>query len=492
MSASESQTEATEPPVARVAVKSIVWSGLSFGVTKVLVFITTLLLARLLAPTDFGIVAAGLTIIAYLEIILDLGIGAALIYEQEKGVSSRVHTAFTLNLGICVTMFVIGWISAPWLAEFFHTPGQENVYRALFVFLILRGLGQIHDAILKRDLQYKRRAAVEISRGVTRVAVSVPMALMGFGVWSIVVGLLASELCGTALNWLLVPYRPRIQLDRSTVPALLRFGLAVTALKVFAEIGTNSDYLVVGHRMGPTELGYYNLAFRIPEMVLSNAYWVFSSIAFPVYAKTRSSGQHDLGVTMLRVLRLSTLFGLTVGAVIALCARDLVSVALGPHWQPIIVPLIILSIAMGLQSIGYASGDIFPALGRPGLLLAINTPLTFVLLAGFIIASYHGLAAVAAVHLGFTMVYGALRLIMGSRLTKTPLKEAFTAMRPAVCATAGIVALALPVRLFMPSGVGALVAILLAAAVGGLAGLLLGGRDAIAELRSVAAHATAR
>lgn len=484
--------DADDKPLGQTAVKSMLWSGLSFGFTRIVVFATTLILAKLLVPEDFGVVAAALTVIAYLEIVLDLGIGAAVIYEQEKGVTARLNTAFTMSLIMCVGLTALGWFAAPWLAAFFHTPGQEAIYQALFIFLLLRGVSQIHDAMLKRDLRFRRRAAVDISRGVVRAAVSIPLALTGFGAWAIVAGVLASELVGSALNWILVPFRPRLHLDKSAASTMLHFGLAVTALKVVSEIGTNSDYLVVGNRLGPTQLGYYNLAYRIPEMILGGAYWVFSSVAFPIYAKARDVVANDLGVAMLRVLRLSCLFGFTVGTTLALASRDLVSTLLGTTWLPIVLPLAILSLTMGLESMGYASGDIFPAVGKPGLLLLLNIPLTILLVIGFLMTTSYGIAAVAAVHLGFTMIYGISHLILGCRVTQTSVRESLSAMRPALFATAGVVLAALPVLLLTETGPLALAAILTASLLGAGAGLLLGGRDAVAEIVAVARHAIAR
>lgn len=476
----------------RTAVKSLLWAGLGFASTRITVFVTTLLLAKLLVPEDFGVVAAALAVVAYMEIILDLGIGAAVIYEQEAGVTERLNSAFTMGVIGCVALTILGWVATPWLAAFFHTPGQESIYRALFLFLLLRGVSQVHDAILKRDLRYRRRSAVEISRGIARAAVSIPLALTGFGAWAIVWGILASEVTGSVLNWVLVPFRPRLRLDRTVAKAMLQFGLAVTALKVVSEIGMNSDYLVVGNRLGPTELGYYNLAYRIPEMILGAAYWVFSSVAFPVFSRTHRLDASDLGETMLKVLRLSCLFGFTVGTVLALTSRDVVTSILGPQWLPVVAPLTILSLAMALDSIGYASGDIFPAVGRPGLLLAINLPLTVLLVGGFVAASSHGSAAVATVHLMFTVLYGPLRLVLGCRLAKTSVRTGISAMRPALCVAVGIVALALPVRLFTDAGLGSLAAIVAASVVGAAAGLVIGGRDAIPEVRAVVRHALSR
>lgn len=476
----------------RTAVKSLLWAGLGFALTRVTLFVTTLILAKLLVPEDFGVVAAALAVIAYMEIVLDLGIGAAVIYEQEHGVSDRLNSAFTVGLIGCVGLTALGWVATPWLAALFHTPGQESIYRALFVFLLLRGVSQVHDAILKRDLRYRRRAAVDISRGVIRAAVSIPLALTGFGAWAIVAGILAGEAAGSTLNWILVPFRPRLQLDRSAVQAMLQFGLSVTALRVVSEIGMNSDYLVVGNRLGPVELGYYNLAYRIPEMVLGAAYWVFSSVAFPVFSRTRRLNGGNLGATMLKVLRLSCLFGFTVGIGLAMTSRDLVSIVLGDQWLPVVAPLTVLSLAMALDSIGYASGDIFPAVGRPGLLLAINLPLIFLLVGGFLVAATHGIVAVATVHLLFTVVYGPIRLVLGCRLTKTSVREGLSAMRPALCAAAGIVVLTLPIRLCTDAGLASLAAILVAGALGAGVGLLIGGRDAIREVCIVTRHALAR
>src|SRR4051794_14772189 len=162
------RAELPEPvsDLGRTAVKSLLWAGLGFAFTRITVFVTTLMLAKLLVPEDFGVVAAALAVVAYLEIILDLGIGAAVIYEQEDGVTERLNSAFTMGVIGCVALTILGWVATPWLAAFFHTPGQESIYRALFLFLLLRGVSQVHDAILKRDLRYRRRTAVEISRGI--------------------------------------------------------------------------------------------------------------------------------------------------------------------------------------------------------------------------------------------------------------------------------------------------------------------------------------
>lgn len=470
----------------REAVKNFSWAAISFGGNRFVVFLSTLVLARLLAPRDFGVVAAGLAVIAYLEVALDLGVSSALIYEQEKGVTERVQTAFTLNVLVSALLFLIGFLAAPSVARFFRVPGEEDLFRALSLFLLIRGAGQVHDAILKRDLLFRKRTLVEALRAVVRAGVAIWLALLGYEAWSIVWGFLAGELVGTVVSWVLVPLRPSWGFDRMTARTLLGFGSSVVGIKILAEIGTNADYLVVGNRLGPDQLGYYSIAFRLPELLISNIFWVFSSVAFPVYSKTRALGPSAFRTSMLRALTLATLFGFPMGAGLALVARDAVMVLFSPRWAPAIVPMVLISLAFGVSSVGFASGDIFPALGKPGALLKIDAPLTVILVVAFVLVAPHGLAAVAWVHLVLTLLYALVRLVVANRLVGSSLSENFRAMRAGLCLTAGIVTFALPVRLATTAGFGALLATIAAGSVGGLVGLLLSGRSTIGDLRSLA------
>ncbi|MFN2555470.1 MAG: lipopolysaccharide biosynthesis protein [Nitriliruptorales bacterium] len=470
----------------RDAVKNFTWAAVSFGGNRFVVFLSTLVLARLLAPRDFGVVAAGLAVIAYLEVGLDLGVSSAPIYEQEEGVTERVQTAFTLNVFVSAVLFLLAVAAAPGFAHFFRVPGEDNLFRVLSLFLLIRGAGQVHDAILKRDLLFRKRTLVEVLRAVVRAGVAIWLALLGYEAWSIVWGFLAGELAGTVASWALVPLRPTWNFDRTAANTLLKFGSSIVGIKLLAEIGTNADYLVVGNRLGPDELGYYSIAFRLPELLISNIFWVFSSVAFPVYAKTRALGAGAFRTSMLRALALATLFGFPVGTGLALVARDAVLVLFSPKWAPAIVPMVLISLAFGVSAIGFASGDIFPALGKPGALLKIDAPLTVILVVAFVLAAPHGTVAIAWVHLVLAILYALVRLAIANRLVGSSMTENLRAMRAGLCLAIGIAAFALPVRLTTTPGIGALLLIVLAGSGGGLVGLLVSGRATIGELRNLA------
>lgn len=472
------------------AVRGFAWAALSYVGTRLVLFATTIALTRLLAPREFGVVAAGLAVVVFLEVGLDLGVGASLVYEQERGITQRVQTAFTVNLAVAAVLTAAAELAAPAIATLFRVPDAVGLLRVLFLYLLVRGAGQVQDAVLRRDLGFRSRALVEVSRAVVRAGVTIPLAAGGSGAWSIVLGLLAGEIVATALASALVRFRPTFTLDRSALRSLVGFGLAVFALKVVDAIALDSDYVVVGARLGPTELGYYTVAYRLPELLLLSVYWIFSTVAFPVYARYREQGAAALAGAMLRALRLITLFSFPAGLGLALASRDTVLVLFGERWLPAAAPMALISLMTALSSIGYASGDIFAATGRPGTLLALNVPVTAVMVGVMVAVAPYGITAVAAVHLGVNVMYAPARVVLAARRVGVSLGASLAALRPGCWAAAGVLVTAGPVRLLHEPGATALVATVVMGAVGGLAAVWVGDRTALREVlalrRSVA------
>ncbi len=474
------------------AVRGFLWSALSFGGNKLFVFVSTLVLTRLLAPESFGVVAAGLTVIAYLEVLLDLGLSSALVHEQASGHGRSVHAAFTVNVATCTLLAVANFLCAPALADFFRVPGAANVFRSLSIYMLLRGVGAVQDALLKRDLRFREKAAADLTRAIIRGGLGVGLALAGWGVWSLVIAFLFAEAGGTTVAWLRTRYRPMLAYDWTTVRPLLLFGAPVAALQLLSELSTNSDYLVVGHQLGSVALGTYSIAFRLPELLLSNVFWIFSSVAFPVLSRARTESAAAFRRAMLSSTRLATLYGFPVSVGLALVSRDAVHVLFGTKWDAAATPMMLISLALGFASVGYASGDVFKAAGRPGQLLWINTAATVVMIVGFIVAAPHGISAVAAVHLCCQFVYAFVRIGVANRFMGTTALEVARAMWPSVAVSAGILLLGLPPRLLLGQGTGALLAIVVGGGLGAALGFAVAGRTALAEVRRMLGDARSR
>ena len=480
-------TGAAQESIAGSAAKGFVWSLLSYGGNKFIAFLTTVFLARLIAPEDFGVFAAVLTIILYFEVILDLGIGAAVVYEQEEGITERTETAFTTNLLFAAFLSLSVFLSAPLIADFLDIADDALVVRMMALYLLIRGFGQINTALLRRDLNFKPLAIVELSGVLVRGVLSLGLAVAGYGVWAIVWGFLAGELASTVASWLAVKVRPRLRIVGHAARSMLKFGASVTLLAFLNELALNADYLVVARQLGATALGIYAMAYRLPELLVKSPMWLFSRVAFPVYSKSRTQGLYVMRGTMLRALRLATLYGFAVGVGLALVARDSVDVLFGANWAAAATPMAILALSSGIGAIGFASGDIFPAVGRPGMLVRINAPLTIVRVVGFVIAAPYGLSAIAWVHLVTTILYSIVRLVIAGRFLDSKFRESLQAMRPSFIVALLIAILALPFRLALPTGFVGMIVILVAGCIGGALGLYLTRSETVVELRGMLA-----
>lgn len=453
------------------AARTVGWAVVSLAGSKLVVFVTTLAMARLLVPEQFGVVAAGLTLIALVETGLDLGVGAAVVYEQETGVSDRIRTAFTLNLLVAAVLTVTAVTSAPLVAALFGVPDDVLLLQVLFGYLLLRGAGQVPDAVLRRDLRFKRRAVVEISRAGVRAVVSIGLAVGGAGAWSLVGGLLAGELVGTVATWWAIRFVPRLRIDRSVAATLLRFGGAVLAIRLLTAVGENADYVVVGNRLGPEDLGLYLLAVRVPELFLANIYWIVSSVAFSLFSRVRAVHAEEFGSVVLRALRLITVPAFAAAAGLVVVAEDLTGVLLGDTWAGAAGPMALIALAMGVSAIAYASGDVFPAIGRPGVLARVLVPVVLLRVLALLAAAPHGLVAIAGAQLVVSVVNAVVRLVLVHRLVRLSGRALLGALVPGAVTATGALLGAVPVTSLMAPGPGRLAATVVAGA--GTAVLLL-------------------
>ncbi|SHN44204.1 polysaccharide transporter, PST family [Cryptosporangium aurantiacum] len=446
----EDREPPVQPSLAGAATRGFLWTTLAWGGNRLVVLALTALLARLLVPEDFGLVTAGLTIITFFDAALDLGVGYALVYEQERGINARVRLAAGLNLVLSAAICAIGVAASPFIARLFGESDQTELFAVLFLYPLFRGAAQVNDAILKRDMLFKKRTVADLTRAAVRVVVSIPLALTGFGAWSIALGIIAGEAACMVFLWSLVPIRPDFRLRWSRIRTLVSFGGAVTGVRVLGSFRSSVDYLFIGAVLGSAALGYYGMGYRLPELIIANVLWIFTTVAFPVYARARIEGLEKLRATMLRATRLVALFGLAAGVALAVLAPLAIPVVFSETWEPAVVPMALVSLALACQSLGWASGDVFSALGRPGLLLALDIPATILVTIAFGVAAQQSIAAVAAVHIGFEIVYAIIRVTLAVRVTGVAAAAMARTLAPAFATGAAIAAVGLPLRSVLP------------------------------------------
>lgn len=471
------------PDWGRTTRHGLLWSGASLLGNKAVNFVSILVLARLLAPSEFGVVAAVVVFLSFIELGSDLGMKATVVYEQEDGISARVQSAFTVNLIIAVSLTAVGVLCAPLVADFFGVADQDGLFRLGALTLLFVGLGNMHDALLIRGLDFKRRTVPQIVRASVRAAVSIGLALAGLGAEALVIGMLVGAAAWTVVQWAISPLRPTFELDFGVVRSMAGYGGAAALLEVLAVTSSRADAAIVGRVLGESALGLYTIAFRVPELAIETVAWNTSQVAFPALSRKRTIDRDDLARATLRLLRFQALYALPVAAGLAMVSTPLIVVLFSSKWAAAGGVAAAIAVKTGIAAIVFPLGDVFKALGRQRVLVALSS-IQLPLLVGTIVAvAPAGITSVAWARAGFTAVLGAIQIVFVLRALDTGPGPFFASIAPALVTAGGVLAGAGAARLLSGgSELFELVAISAAGAAGGLLAARLFAFDALREL----------
>jgi PST family polysaccharide transporter len=436
--------------LARAAVGGVAWQGLSYIGGKLLVLATTVVLARLLTPGDFGVVGLALVFIAYAEVVTDLGVAQALIYLPEDRESN--DAAFAVALLFSLMLVGTAMLAAPVVAGFFHRPDVTPLFRVMSLSLLVGGVGQVPDALLRKRLLFRRRLMAEIGRSATQGIVSIVLAVAGAGPWAIAFGYLAGGVVWAATVWALVSYRPNSsfwRIRRAAARPLVTYGIAAAGNALLLSLVFDIDYLIVGRKLGASSLGYYTLGFRIPEMIIINVFYVLSAVMFPLFSRAREDLPR-LRRGYLATIRLQSVYGVAAGVGLAAVAPMLVDVAFGPKWAPSVLPLQALALYAAFRSLGIGAVDVYKAIGRPGLAVTLSFVRLAVLAPVLLFAVRFGINGVSWAQALVAFVIAVLMQVVASRVLGLSVKALGIALVPALVAGAGAGIGAGAVRLWMP------------------------------------------
>jgi lipopolysaccharide exporter len=405
----------TTPPAlgSSSTVRAVAWAGLTQVIGKGVAVVATLVLARLLVPADFGLFAVGLLVINYLDRVKDVGVGSALVYRREDW-SRMAATGLPLSILSTAVLAVLAFSAAPLAAHFFHEPRAADLVRVLAVALLVSGLAIVPESRLRRAMDFRRRFVPETTAAAVKGGVSIGLAVSGLGVWSLVWGQVAGTVVLCVLYWLLSGWRPTIGWRADDARTLLRYGTPLVGVAVFAVVLENLDYLIIGHRMEAADLGYYVLAFRMPELVVIGFCVVTGQVLFPLFSRLQDD-LGALGATYVRAVGYISLVTVPAGLMFALLADEVVLVLYGPTWEPAIPVLRLLGVFSLLYAVSFHSGEVFKAIGRPGILNSFAALELGMLAPALWLAAGHSITAVAA---ALVLVNVVLMLLKFAVVTK--------------------------------------------------------------------------
>src|SRR5882672_3415049 len=344
------------------AISGLKWSSISHFGRRGLSLLTTIILARLLEPADFGLVSMAAVVIGFIELFKDLGTATAVIQRKDLS-QGLLASVFWLNACFALAAAIVLYLLAPLLGAFYREPQVTPIMQVLSLSFLLSGLSNLQVSLLERNLDFDKLARIEIGTAVFATLVGITAALLGQGAWSLVYQMLAGNFLGTLLFWSASRWRPSWQFDWPELRTVMGFSLNLTGASIFNYFARNAEKFLIGRFLGSQDLGYYDLAYRLMQVPLQGISAVIGRVMFPLYSRMQDdSGQ--FGRAYLKVASTIGLVSFPLMLGLTALAAPFVLTLFGAAWTPVIPLLLILAPLGALQSILTTVGSIYTAKGR--------------------------------------------------------------------------------------------------------------------------------
>jgi len=447
--------------------KGLVWSTINTIVSRVGQMLVGIALARLIAPSEFGVFAAALVVLTVVISISELGVSVAIVQASDMDEVDRVAPVVTtLSVASGAVLAALMAVTAPWLAAALGAPEAAGPIRLLAVSLVVAGLAATPGACLQREFRQDRKLVADMAAFVVSTGVALWMASAGFGAWSLAWSRVASSAVLALMSFLLVSKRYRPAWDAVMARKLLLFGLPLAGASIVVFAVMNVDYMVVGHLLGPTQLGIYVLAFNVSGWPVNAFSATVRAISLPAFAELRSdplrhlnSFGRALGMLFVPVVPACVLLGVL--------GLPLVRFVYGARWSDAAGPLMFLAIVGASRVALELAYDFLVSAGRGNTALGLNILWLFTLVPTLVISAHVG--GITGVAVGHVVTLGAVvlpsHLLALRRVGVTPI----SIWRPISLPLAGgvlMVGVAAAAESVMPND-------LLRVAAGSLSGLLV-------------------
>jgi PST family polysaccharide transporter len=384
------------------------WLGVATSV------LATAVLARLLVPADFAVVAAAAAVAGFVGLVQESGLGAAVVHQRED--DARVATtAFVLHLAAATIGLAVSLALAPSVARFFGVT-QVGALAAAFVPVWLAAWATVPTARLQKRLAFHRLACVQALPALVHPAVAIPAAATGLGAWALVLGQIAGAAASAAAAWAFAGWRPRrCEFSVSVARTLASYGRPLLGANLLGRLNDSVDTWVAGRLWGPAALGAYAMGFRLATLPRFAISFAVSGVLFPALAMVRDD-RARLQQGFLRSVHWVGTLAVPAAVVLGMLASDVIGVVLGPRWDGAVGPTRVLAVFAALAALSATTGDVFKATGRPGLVWRIGVVHSAVLWTGLAVLAPRGLVGVALAVTGATAVSSSIALGVALRM----------------------------------------------------------------------------
>jgi len=422
-----------EQPLGGRVVTGARWIVLLRVGTMATTWVTAIALARLLLPSQYGLVGMAMVLVSILTVFQESGLHAALIQRRDR-IQEAVDAAslYAPVVGLALGFLCLG--AAPLAGTFFHRQEVTDLVRGLSVVFVLRGFSQVPMALVQKELRFRAFATVSLAGNLLQTAVAIALAASGAGAWSAIGGLIAFEGWCALLMWPICPLRPHpLRASWQALRELLGYGRNLVGVNISLMIYSYVDIAVIGRFLGPASLGAYTIGYQTGKQPVANVTYASNQLVFPAYAKLQSEPER-FRRAYLRTLRFITTLSVPIGFGLAAVSGEFVRVVYGDRWHAAAPVLSIMALMGVVLSVTATMGEVLKATNRPGLFFRLSLLQTVLVVAGVLLLYRFGIAAVAAAVAGSVTLTGLLVTRFVARFLDIPPGEWLRTLLPPMAA----------------------------------------------------------
>lgn len=384
----------------------LMWRFLErFGAQGV-TFVVSIILARLLDPEVYGVVAIVTVFTAILNVFIDGGLGNALIQKKDAD-DLDFSSVFFFNMFMCLALYLLLFVAAPMIAKFYKMPQLVAVIRVMSFTLIISGVKNVQQAYISKHLLFKRFFFATLGGTIGAALLGIWMAYRGFGVWSLVVQGLFNAAVDTMILWLTVTWRPKLMFSMERFRSLFSFGWKLLVSQLINTVYNNLRQLIIGKLYNADNLAFFNRGYMLPNAFVGNVDAAIDSVLFPVMSGTQDSVESIRNMTR-RSIQVSSYVIWPIMLGLAAISRPLVTILLTEKWLPCVPYVIIFCVSYAFMPVDTANLNAIKALGRSDVFLRLTVIKKII---GFVIlvaTMWFGPLIMAASNLFFSIVNQAI------------------------------------------------------------------------------------
>ena len=351
-------------------ISNFLWRFLERCGAQGVTFVVSIVLARLLDPSVYGTIALVTVFTTIMQVFVDSGMGNALIQKKDAD-DLDFSSVFYFNITICVFLYCVMFIAAPFIAAFYKIPELTSVVRVLSLVLIISGVKNVQQAYVSRNMLFKKFFFATLGGTIGAAVVGITLAYLGYGVWALVAQMLFNALVDTIILWITVKWRPKPMFSFERIKGLFSYGWKLLASALLDTVYNDLRQLIIGKLYSSADLAQYNQGKKFPQLIVTNINTSIDSVLLPTMSKAQDNAETVKSMTR-RAIKISTYIMMPCMMGLAVCAEPLVKIILTEKWLPCVFFLRIFCFSYAFWPIHTANLNAIKAMGRSDLFLKLE------------------------------------------------------------------------------------------------------------------------